>query len=110
MVTLVVVINTLISLLLFYVAWRVCKFKQQLSIIADTLTNYESCSHKFLYTAPEKIYFVQQNIHNLRQGNQSLELQIQQLRQIISLLFFGRQIWQRSFGSKLVLLRGIRNS
>jgi hypothetical protein len=110
MVTFVVVINTLISFLLFYVAWRVWKLKQQLRLITDKLTNYESCSHAFLYTAPEKIYFVQQNIHNLRQGNQRLELQIQQLRQIISLLLLGRQIWQRSFASKLVPLRGIRNS
>ncbi|MBD2353335.1 hypothetical protein H6G41_01645 [Tolypothrix sp. FACHB-123] len=110
MVTLVVVINTLISLLLFYVAWHIWNLKQQLRIITDTLTNYEICSHAFLYQAPEKIYFLQDNIHNLSQGNQRLDLQIQQLRQIISLLFFGRQIWQRSVRNKLFPLRKIRNS
>ncbi|MBD2201386.1 hypothetical protein H6G33_02050 [Calothrix sp. FACHB-1219] len=110
MVTLVVVINTLISFLLFYIAWRVWKFKRILRLISDTLTNYEKCSHALLYTAPEKIYCLQQNIHHLRQGNQRLELQIQQIRQIMSLLILGRQIWQRYLSSKLLTLQQIRNS
>lgn len=110
MVTFVIVINTLISCLLFYIAWRIWTFKKILRLMTDTLTNYEKCSNAILYTAPEKIYFLQQNIYNLRQGNQRLELQIQQLRQIISLLIFGRQIWQRSLSSKLLTLQQIRNS
>ncbi|MBD0303726.1 MAG: hypothetical protein ICV85_16630 [Tolypothrix sp. T3-bin4] len=85
------------SLMLFYAAWRMRQLKQQLSIIANTLTAYERRSHALLYQAPETIYFAQQNIYNLRQGNQSLELQIQQVRQIVSLLFLGRQVWRRSF-------------
>ncbi len=99
MVTVVVVLNTLIALMLLYVAWRVWKLKQKLEIVADRLAAYERCSHTVLYTAPEKIYTAQQNIYNLRQGNQKLEVQIQQVRQIISLLFLGRQVWQRSFPS-----------
>ena len=106
MVILVVAINTLISLVLFYVAWRVWKLKQLLRIITDRLSYYESCSHTLLYAAPEKISSAQQSIYNLRQKNQRLEVQIQQIRQIVSLLFFGRQIWRRSFASKLVPLRG----
>ncbi|BAY26941.1 hypothetical protein NIES2100_67570 [Calothrix sp. NIES-2100] len=105
MVILVVVINTLISFALLYVAWRVWKLKQQLRIITDRLSYYESCSHTLLYAAPEKISSAQQSIYNLRQGNQRLEVQIQQIRQIISLLFLGRQMWQRSFANKLVPLR-----
>jgi len=97
MVTVVVILNTLISLMLFYVAWRVWKLKQQLGNIADRLTNYERCSHAVLYAAPEKIYTAQQNIYNLRQGTQRLEMQIQQVRQIVSLFFLLRQLWRRSF-------------
>lgn len=108
MVILVVAINTLISLMLLYVAWRISKLKQQLRFLADRLSYYERCSHIFLYAAPEKIYSAQQSIYNLRQGNQRLEVQIQQIKQIISLLFFGRQIWRRSFASKLVPLRANR--
>jgi hypothetical protein len=99
MVTLVVIINTLISLLLLYVAWRVWKLKQLLGIVADRLAAYERCSHALLYVAPETISTAQQNIYNLRQRNQRLEVQIQQVRQIVSLLLLGRQVWRRSFRS-----------
>ncbi|QIR38442.1 hypothetical protein HCG51_18185 [Tolypothrix sp. PCC 7910] len=97
MVTVVVVLNTLISLILLYVAWRVWQLKREISILADRFTHYERCCHAVLYTAPEKISTAQQNIYNLRQGNQRLEEQIQQVRQIVSLLFLGRQVWRRSF-------------
>jgi hypothetical protein len=107
MVILVILINTLISLTLFYVAWRVWQLKQQLAYIADRLAAYETCTHVALNKAPENIYLSQQNIYNLRQKNQALQIQIQQVRQIISLLLLGRQIWQRYF-LKLELISGKR--
>jgi len=107
MVILVILINTLISLILLYVAWRVWQLKQQLAYIADRLTAYESCTHAALNKAPENIYLSQDNIYNLRQKNQALQMQIQQVRQIISLLLLGRQIWQRYF-RRLELTSGKR--
>jgi Ca2+-binding EF-hand superfamily protein len=50
-----------------------------------------------LYKAPQAIYANQQNIYNLRQTNQLLEAQIQQIRQIFSLLAMGQQLWLRYF-------------
>ena len=107
MVILVILINTLISLILLYVAWRVWQLKQQLAYIADRLTAYESCTHAALNKAPENIHLSQDNIYNLRQKNQALQMQIQQVRQIISLLLLGRQIWQRYF-RRLELTSGKR--
>ena len=100
MVTLVVVINVLISLILLYVAWRVWQLKQKLAFIADQLTIYERNTHAALSNAPKNIYTSQQNIHNLRQGNQGLQVQIQQVRQIVNLLFLGRRFWGRSFSRR----------
>ncbi|MEH1874917.1 hypothetical protein [Nostoc sp.] len=97
MVILVILVNTLISLILLYVAWRVWQLKQQLAYIADSLTAYESCTHAALNKAPENIYLSQESIYKLRQKNQVLQMQIQQVRQIISLLLLGQQIWQRYF-------------
>jgi hypothetical protein len=108
MVILVILVNTFISLILLYVAWRVWQLKQQLAYIADRLTAYESCTHIALNKAPENIYLGQQNIYNLRQRNQALQIQIQQVRQIISLVLLGRQIWQRYF-PKLELTSGKRS-
>ncbi|MFN6496646.1 MAG: hypothetical protein RMX65_006505 [Nostoc sp. DedQUE01] len=97
MVILVVIINTFISLILLYVALHVWKLKQRIASVADILTAYEICTHATLYEAPENIYLNQQNIYNLRQRNQALQIQIQQVQQIISLILLGRQIWQRYF-------------
>ncbi|UKO99520.1 hypothetical protein [Nostoc sp. UHCC 0870] len=97
MVTVVVVINTLISLMLLYVAWRVWQLKQKIAFIGDRLTEYERCTHDLLYKAPENIYLGQNSIQQLRQSNQVLQLQIQQIRQIISILLLGRRTWQRYF-------------
>ena len=107
MVILVILINTLISLILLYVAWRMWQLKQQLACIADSLAAYESCTHAALNKAPENIYLSQDNFYNLRQKNQVLQMQIQQVRQIISLLLLGQQIWQRYF-RRLKLIPGKR--
>ncbi|MBW4452436.1 MAG: hypothetical protein KME55_06935 [Nostoc indistinguendum CM1-VF10] len=97
MVILVILVNTLISLILIYLAWRMWQIKQQLAYIADRLTAYENCTHVALNKAPENIYISHDNIYKLRQKNQVLQMQIQQVRQIISLLLLGQQIWQRYF-------------
>ncbi|MGM3308550.1 hypothetical protein ACSQ6I_21670 [Anabaena sp. WFMT] len=97
MVTVVVLINILISLILLYVARQVWRIKQKLGIIADRLNSYERVSHAVLYTAPENIYTGQQEIYNLRQKHLKLKLQIQQVQQILSLVVLGRKMWQRSF-------------
>ncbi len=95
MVILVVIINTFISLILLYVAWQMWQLKQRLACITDSLTAYENCTHAALYQAPENIYLSQQSIYNLRQKNQALQIQTQQIQQIISLILLGRQIWRR---------------
>jgi predicted negative regulator of RcsB-dependent stress response len=102
MVTIVVLINTFISLVLLYVAWRIWQLRLRLAKIAKALSTYERCTHAVLQMAPQTIYTRQQKIQHLRMGNQVLQLQIQQIRQIFSLLFLGQQLWQRT-GRKLGL-------
>jgi hypothetical protein len=112
MVTVVVVINTLISLLLLFIAWQVWNIKLRIAWIADKLTAYEKSSNAFLSQAPTNLNISQQNIHNLRQGNQSLQLKIQQVRQIVSLLLLGKRYYPKrnpAFFRKTVTKAG-RNS
>ncbi|MDF5719049.1 MAG: hypothetical protein PUP91_00875 [Rhizonema sp. PD37] len=97
MVTVVVIINTLISLMLFYITWRVWKLKQRLVRIADRLVVAERKTHAILDRKPEAIYKGQRNIQNLRQRSLLLQLQIQQVRQIFNLLFVGAQVWRNHF-------------
>ncbi|WP_404799801.1 hypothetical protein [Anabaenopsis elenkinii] len=86
------------SLLLLYIAWRVWKLKQWIGNIADQLNTYEHNAHVLLYQAPEKIDISQEKIYSLRQRNQKLQVQIQQVRQIISLLLLLKGFWGRYFG------------
>ncbi|HIK07641.1 MAG TPA: hypothetical protein IGS40_23625 [Trichormus sp. M33_DOE_039] len=97
MVIVVVVINTLISLVLLYVAWQVWQLKQKIAFIGDRLAEYERCSYDLLYKAPENIYLGQSSIQLLRQSNQSLRVQIQQIQQMIGILLLGRRTWLRYF-------------
>ncbi len=95
MVTFVVIINTIISLILFSAANKLWRIKKQLAIVADCFITIEMSSHKLLCKAPDAIYLSKNNISNLRYEKQLLQLRIQQLQQIVSLIFFGRQIWCR---------------
>ncbi len=97
MVTVVVIINFLISLILLYIAGRVWQLKKRLANMANRLTAAERRTHTLLDKAPENISRRQQNIHNLRQANESIQVQIQQVRQIFSLLLVGQQIQRRYF-------------
>jgi hypothetical protein len=76
----------------------VWKLKQWIGRIADKLNAYELKTHAFLHKAPENIDISQQEIHNLRQENQKLQVQIQEIRQIISLLSLAKGFSHRFFG------------
>lgn len=95
MVTFVVIINTIISLILFSAANKLWRIRKQLAIVADCFVTIERSTHKLLCKAPNAIYLGKDNISNLRYENQLLKLRIQQLQQIISLISLGRQIWCR---------------
>ncbi|MFQ4142138.1 hypothetical protein [Chlorogloeopsis sp. ULAP02] len=95
MVQIVVVINMLISAILLYIAWRVWRLRLRCTRITNWFILAERRSHAVLRNAPEAIYISQYQIQNLRQTNQVLEIQLQQLRQIVSLLVVGQRIWRR---------------
>lgn len=92
----VVVINTLIALLLFYVAWQVRQLRPRLTRIADKLIAVERSTQAALQRAPNAMTRGQTGIQKLRQGNEPMQLKIQRVRQVLSLLGIGQQIWQRS--------------
>ncbi|MTJ07366.1 MULTISPECIES: hypothetical protein [unclassified Anabaena] len=97
MVTIVVLINFLISFALFYLAQQLWKIKHTLAVVTASFDKYERASYAALHTAPENIYIGQQKINNLRLDNQILKQQIQQLRQILNLILLVKQIAQGSF-------------
>jgi hypothetical protein len=105
MVTVVVVINLAIALILLYLAWQLRQIRQRLARLAITLIAIERSTHAVLWGAPNTIFVSQAGINQLRQGNEPLQLQLQQVRQVLSLLVVGRQAWQRFRPAKLLRSR-----
>ncbi|BAU08269.1 hypothetical protein CEN41_13555 [Fischerella thermalis CCMEE 5330] len=101
MVKVVVGINTLISLILLYATWRVWRLRLKLTRLTNWLILAERCSHTLFSPAPQAFDISRQSIHNLRQTNQALELQIQQLQQIYSILSVGQRFWRWYFPRKV---------
>lgn len=97
MVTIVVIFNLIIALILLYVAGRVWLIRQKLKRINNTLIAVERSTQAALAGTPNAIYQGQTSIYQLKQGNEPLELQIQRMNQVLSLLSIGQQIWQRFF-------------
>ncbi|HCF26755.1 MAG TPA: hypothetical protein DEV81_06005 [Cyanobacteria bacterium UBA11049] len=104
MVTVVVVINLAVALILLYLAWQLWQLRQRLANVTDTLIAVERSTHEVLRGAAEAISLGQQGIHGLRRGNKPLQLQLQQVRQVLSLFALGQQAWRR-FSRRTPLLK-----
>ena len=101
MVTIVVAINVILSAFLCYLAQRIWRIRRQLARTADTLIALERCSRSILHDAPEIIYCGQDRIYRLRQSGESVQLQLQQLRQALLLSVIGWRTWVRIRNSKV---------
>lgn len=95
MLIIVVLTNIVISIILLYLAWLIFQLKNKLVKIGERLNSYEHAIHTVLHTASENIYTGQQQIYELRQKNQKLKLQIQQVQQILKFLLLGRRVLHR---------------
>lgn len=96
MITVVVCINLALALILLYVAWRVWRLRLQLAQITANLSLYERSVNDVLSGAPNAILIGREGIHQLRLGNQPLDLELVRIQQVLTLFGIGRQIWQRS--------------
>lgn len=91
----VVVINLLISCFCFYAAWQIWKLRRTLAQVANALTDYERSTHSVLYGAPTGISQGQRGVYQLRQQYQTLELQLQKVRQVLGLISLGQGVWRK---------------
>ncbi|MBE9125594.1 MULTISPECIES: hypothetical protein [unclassified Coleofasciculus] len=86
MVTVVVVFNVLISLLGFYVAWRVWKLRRVLARAADIVAAAERSTYAVLHGTPKTIYRGQLGVEGLRDRYQQLEVQLQRVQRVLLIL------------------------
>jgi hypothetical protein len=97
MVTVVVVLNVLISLLCLYVAWQVWNLRRTLMVATAILTNVERSTYLVLHGAPNAISQGQLGVHGLRESYQQLDLQLQKVQQVLALIGLLQRAW-RSVG------------
>lgn len=95
MVVTIVVINVLIASILLYVARRIWLLRQKLQRINNKLIAINRSAGAALSGTPNAIYKGQIGIYQLKQRNEPLQVQIQRVRQVLSLLSIGQQAWQR---------------
>lgn len=94
MVTVVVVLNVLISLLCLYVAWQVWNLRRTLAAVTEVLNNAERSTYLVLHGAPQAISQGQLGVHGLRESYQQLDLQLQKVQQVLALLGLLQNVWR----------------
>ncbi|MGB3208253.1 MAG: hypothetical protein WBB28_24985 [Crinalium sp.] len=100
MVTVVVVLNTLISLICLYVALKIRKLRSRLAKIADTLTKAERNTHKVLSKGPKTISKGQRSFHKLNERYQRLEPQVKKVQQVLAILGLLQRLSQTSLSDR----------
>lgn len=95
MLWLVIELNIVISIFCFYLAWKIWKVRQTLLQVEQTLNLIDNCTSKVLDKTPEFFQLHQQKINQLRQLYKQLDLQVQQVKQIMAMLWLVRTIWHR---------------
>lgn len=92
---LVVVLNTLIAAINFYIAWRVWKIRRTLAGVTKGIIAAERNTYNVLHPAPQAIYVGQKGTGALRKQYRQLEIQLERLEQILALLRLGVGVWGR---------------
>ena len=95
MVTVVVILNLLITLLCLYVAWRMWQLRRVLAKATDALIAAEHSTHKVLNDAPEFVLRGQTGVAHLRKQYLRAAVQLQKAQQILTLLGLGQFVWKR---------------
>ncbi|MBE9118540.1 hypothetical protein IQ249_21870 [Lusitaniella coriacea LEGE 07157] len=95
----VIAIDLIFALVNFYLAWKIWKFRRVLAKTALTLACIERQTRTVLYPAPRVILTGKRGTHALRERYRSLQIYLQQVQQILTILQFlpigQRWIWQQ---------------
>jgi hypothetical protein len=94
MLIVVVILNLLISLFGFYLAWRIWKLRRVLAAAADLVSRAEQSTYRVLHGAPQAISRGQLGVHGLKKRYQHLEFQLQRVQRVLMVLGFIQKTYQ----------------
>ena len=91
----VIIINVILSLVFFFVAWRLWKLKQTINQVNQSILKADLVTYDVLHGTPLALAKGELGTRNLRTQYQQVELQLLRLRQIVQLLSLGQTAWLR---------------
>ncbi|MEC4982740.1 MAG: hypothetical protein SAJ37_23870 [Oscillatoria sp. PMC 1068.18] len=89
MLIFVVVCNLAIAVINLYLAWRIWKIRRVLAQVTITLNNVERSIYNIFHPAPRLIYLGQKGTSNLRGRYQKLQVQLQRVQLLLTVLSLG---------------------
>jgi hypothetical protein len=95
MLTGVLILNLLLAGLCWYGVWRIWQLRQALVRATSALTLAERSTHHVLHHAPDAILQGQSKAYELRGQYQQVLLQLQTVKQILTLLGLGQFVWRQ---------------
>lgn len=95
MLTVVLILNLLIAGLCWYVVWRVCQLRRALARATAALAVAERNTYRVLHSAPDAILQGQSKTYQLRGQYQQVLVQLQSVKQILTLLGLVQFVWQQ---------------
>jgi hypothetical protein len=105
MVAFVAIVNLLVTLLNFYLAWKLWKLRRAIAKATKALIAAERKTYNVLHRAPPFVLKGQQGTENLRQRYQYLQWQLRQVQQVLTLLLLlpnlGRGLSRSQFPGSL---------
>lgn len=91
----VIIINVILSLVFFFVAWRLWKLQKTMNQVTQSILNADRVTYDVLHGTPAALAQGELGTRNLRTRYQQVELQLLRLRQIVQLLSIGQTAWVR---------------
>lgn len=95
MLWLVIEVNIIISILGFYLAWKIWRLRQILLKVERNLSLIDNHTNKILTKTPKFLQLRLQKVNRLRQLYQQLDGKVQQVQQIIAMFWLLRTLWHR---------------
>jgi hypothetical protein len=108
MITIILILNGLLAVFCFYLAWQMWHWRQALAQAADALIEAERVTHEVLHGAPGSIIAGQVGTYQLRQSYRRLGTHLHQLQAILNVISLGRWMWIKHHEIAVVGLRPAR--
>jgi hypothetical protein len=95
MIAVVVIINILIALFNFYLAWQIWKIRKTIAGATKAILAAERNTYNLLHSAPDTVILGQKGSRLVREKYRELEIQLAKLGQLLGLFNFTQQFWRK---------------